>query len=187
MPAPAEPTMTRKPIKRVLAIDPFSRGVGFAVFEGPEKLIDWGLKTTGRADNAKAVRVIEALIGRFRPDVLALENWGSAGSRRCQRIDLLLNHIASGESKRLRVRLVSRREIRAIGPMPQTGTKYGRASLLTERFPELLPFLPPIRKIWMSEDDRMSIFDAVAFAVACFPPETENPEPSLLEKTDMLE
>jgi hypothetical protein len=41
------------------------------------------------------------------------------------------------------VHLVTRREIRAIGPMPDTSTKRGRADLLAERFPELQPFLPP--------------------------------------------
>ena len=160
--------MRKEPVKRVLAIDPYSRGVGFAVLEGPECLIDWGLRTTERADNAKAVRVIEKLIGRFQPDVLALEDWDSAGSRRCGRVEELLDRIAGVEGKRAIVRLVSLHEIRAIGPLPHTSTKYGRACFLAERFPELQPFRPPFRKPWMPEDDRMAIFDAVSFAVACF-------------------
>ena len=57
--------------QRVLAIDPFSSGVGFVVFEGPHNLIDWGLKTTRRTDNGKSVRAIKDLLARFRPDVLA--------------------------------------------------------------------------------------------------------------------
>ena len=161
--------MRKETAKRVLAIDPFSRGVGFAVLEGPERLIDWGLRTTGRADNAKALRVIDKLIDRFRPDVLALEDWESAGSRRCGRVQTLLDRIAATEGPRVLVRLITRRQIRAIGPMPQTSTKRGRACFLAERFLELQPFLPPIRKPWMPEDDRMAIFDAVSFAVACFP------------------
>ena len=173
-------------VKRVLAIDPYSRGVGFAVFEGPEGLIDWGLKTTGIADNTKAVRVIEALIDRFQPDVLALEDWESAGSRRCRRVDLLLNRIASGERDRLRVQLVSRKQIRAMGPLPDMSTKYGRALFLAERFPELLPFLPPVRKPWMTEDHRMSIFDAVAFAVACYPAKIIAPESSSHDPFDNM-
>jgi hypothetical protein len=152
-----------------LAIDPYSRGVGFAVLEGPECLIDWGIRTTGRADNAKAARVIDKLIDRFRPDVLALEDWDSAGSRRCGRVQKLLDRIAAAEGSRVLVRLIARRQIRAIGPLPQTGTKHGRACFLAERFPELQAFLPPFRKLWMPEDDRMAIFDAVSFAVACFP------------------
>jgi len=163
--------MAKKSTKRVLAIDPYSRGVGFAVFEGPAALIDWGLRTTGpRADNGRAVRVIKRLIERFQPDVLALEDWVSAGARRSQRIDLLLNHIASDQGNRVRVQLVSRREIRAIGPSAETKTKHGRATLLASRFPELRSYLPRPRKPWMSEDERMSIFDAVAFALACYPP-----------------
>jgi hypothetical protein len=170
--------MEQRPIKRILAIDPFSRGVGFAVLEGPDELIDWGLKTTGNADNKKAVRRIKALIDRYQPDLLALENWESTGARRCRRVEILLNLIATGTWKGLRVRLVSRLQLHSIGPLPHVSTKFGRASLIAERFPELHPYLPPARKPWMSEDDRMSIFDAVAFAGACFPLKTTPQEPS---------
>jgi hypothetical protein len=158
--------MRQETEKRVLAIDPFSRGVGFAVVEGQDRLIDWGIRTTGRADNAKSTCVIDKLIDRFRPDVLILEDWDSAGSRRCQRVQTLLDRIAADEGKRVLVRLVTRREIRAIGPLPLTSSKHGRAAFLAERFPEVQPFLPPLRRIWMPEDDRMAIFDALSFAVA---------------------
>ncbi len=151
----------------MLAVDPFSRGVGFAVIEGQDRLIDWGIRTTGKADNAKASRVIDKLIDRFRPDVLALEDWDSDGARRCGRVQKLLDRIAADEGTRVLVRLVTRRQIRAIGPLPLTSTKQGRARFLAERFPELQPFLPPARKPWMPEDDRMAIFDALSFAVAC--------------------
>jgi len=161
--------MRTETAKRVLAIDPYSRGVGFAVLEGPEMLIDWGIRTTGAADNAKAQRIIGKLVDRFRPDVLALEDWASAGSRRCQRVQALLNRIAAEEGNRVLVRLIRQRDVRAIGPLPQTATKHGRACLVAERFPELQAFLPPFRKLWMPEDDRMSIFDAATLALACFP------------------
>jgi hypothetical protein len=175
--------MGTRPLQRVLAVDPFSRGVGFAVLEGSDRLIDWGLRTTGRADNAKAARVIEKLIDRFRPDVLALENWGSAGARRCTRVQMLLEGIARVEGKRVKMRLVTRHQIRAIGALPQTGTKRGRACFLAERFPELYPFLPPVRKPWMPEDDRMAIFDAASFALACFPARLATPDPPTQESS----
>jgi hypothetical protein len=160
--------MRKETAKRVLAIDPYSRGVGFAVLEGRACLIDWGLRTTGRADNAKAARLIDKLIDRFRPDILALEDWDSDGARRCGRVEELLDRIAAKEGTRVLVRVVTRREIRAIGPLPQTSTKRGRACFLAERFPEVQAFLPPIRKPWMPEDDRMSVFDALSLAVACY-------------------
>ena len=34
---------------------------------------------------------------------------------------------------------------------------------MANHFPELAPRLPRFRKPWMSEDYRMSIFDAIAF------------------------
>ena len=169
--------MANKFPKRVLAVDPFSRGVGFAVLEGPECLIDWGLKATVKADNARAVRVIEALIKRFQPDLLALEDWAADDARRCRRVERLLNRIAASERKHIRVRPVGRRHLRSIGPLPQASTKHGRACLLAERFPELAPFLPPFRKPYMPEDARMAIFDAVSFAVACFPRKAGAAEP----------
>jgi hypothetical protein len=158
--------MRKETERRVLAVDPLSRGVGFAVLEGQDRLIEWGIRSTGRADNAKSARVIDKLIDRFRPDVLVLENWDAAGSRRCPRVQTLLKRIVAKEGKRVLVRLVTRRQLRAIGPLPLTSTKHGRACFLAERFPDVQPFLPPFRKPYMPEDDRMAIFDALSFAVA---------------------
>ena len=44
-------------------------------------------------------------------------------------------------------------------------TKHERAKLIAEQFPEFEPQLPAPRKIWMSEDPRMSIFEAAALAL----------------------
>src|ERR1035441_4670361 len=93
---------------------------------GLARVIAWGLRSTGRADNAKAARVIDKLIDRFRPDILALEDWDSAGSRRCGRVQKLLDRLAAAEGKRVLVRLITRREICALGPVPKTSTKRAR-------------------------------------------------------------
>ena len=50
--------MRKETERRILAVDPISRGVGFAVLEGQDNLVDWGIPTTGRADNGKSARVI---------------------------------------------------------------------------------------------------------------------------------
>jgi RNase H-fold protein (predicted Holliday junction resolvase) len=173
--------MSERIIKRVLGIDPFSRGVGFAVLEGPDCLVDWGLKSSGKADSAKAAHLIQALIERYQPDILAVEDWDATGSRRCERVRKLLNRIASRGTKSLRVRLITARQLRTLGPRSQVNTKFGRASFLAGQFAELRAFLPRFRKPWMSEEDRMAIFDALAFAVTCFP--TQAPVPLLPSPT----
>jgi hypothetical protein len=161
-------TMPGNPNKRILGIDPFSRGVGYALLERQE-LIDWGLKSSGKADNRKSMRLIEDLLERYQPDILALEDWNASGARRCARVETLLSRIAHQDRSRLSVRLVSHRQLLTLGPLLQVNTKFGRASFLAGRFPELLPFLPPFR---------MAIFDAVAFAVACLPIPAPLPDPS---------
>ena len=49
---------------RVLAIDPSTRGFGFAVLEGPNRLIDWGVKETKTEQKR---RTLEADRGFDRP------------------------------------------------------------------------------------------------------------------------
>jgi len=46
------------------------------------------------------------------------------------------------------------------------------AGAIAKRFPELAPRLPRFRKPWMSEDYRMSIFDAVGLAITFFQAKT---------------
>jgi hypothetical protein len=48
---------------------------------------------------------------------------------------------------------------------PTGTTKFEIALAITKTFPELASRLPRKRKPWMSEDERMNLFDAVAFAL----------------------
>jgi hypothetical protein len=47
-------------------------------------------------------------------------------------------------------------------------TKQEIARVVADQLPELAPRLPRVRKAWMSEDYRMAIFDAAAFALTYF-------------------
>jgi len=60
------------------------------------------------------------------------------------------------------------------------------AVAIGRRFPELAPHVPPYRKCWMSEDYRMSIFDAVALALTYFH-QFENRMTNALAKSRMRE
>lgn len=47
-------------------------------------------------------------------------------------------------------------------------TKEEIAAVIVARFPELTLRVPPRRKTWMSEDQRMAIFDAAGLAITYF-------------------
>jgi Holliday junction resolvasome RuvABC endonuclease subunit len=155
--------------KRVLAIDPTCQGFGFAIFEGLGVLVDWGRKQA-RADRDRAcLEKATELMVRYQPGVMVVEHAAAKGSRRCPRVRRLIkNLLALARHHHLRTRQISRRTVQRCFSKAGSATKRQIAVGLTERFPELAPHLPPVRKLWMSEDERMGIFDAVAFGWASY-------------------
>jgi Holliday junction resolvasome RuvABC endonuclease subunit len=152
---------------RALAIDPSTRGFGFAVLEGPERLVDWGVKETKVNKNVKSLKLIDDLIERYQPSVLIVEDYRGKGSRRCRRIQELINDISKlGSKKKIRVKSFSRVKVKQAFFESGAETKEDIALDIAKRFPELAPRLPRFRKPWMSEDYRMSIFDATALALS---------------------
>ena len=153
----------------VLAIDPSTRGFGFAVLEGPNRLIDWGVKETKTDKNRRTLKIIAALIDQYEPSVIVLEDYAGKGSRRCRRIERLINDIAKLASKRqIKVRSFSRAKVKQAFSECGASNKQEIAIAIANRFRELAPRSLRFRKPWMSEDYRMSIFDAVAFGLTCF-------------------
>lgn len=153
--------------ERVLAIQPTTRGFGFAVFEGPQEPIDWGVKEVRKNKNAVCLRKITELVELYEPRVLITEDYAGEGSRRAKRIERLVRDIAClGDKKRILVASYSRAEIRKTFQPFGAKTKYDIAKLIAKWLPGFRFRLPPVRKIWKSEDYRMAMFDAASFALA---------------------
>src|SRR5947199_4228595 len=121
---------------RVLAIDPSTRGFGFAVLEGPERLVDWGVKETKVNKNAKSLTLIDDLIGRYEPNMIVVEDYEGKGSRRCDRIGELINDISKLASKRkIRTRSFSRAKVKQAFFESGALNKYEIANAIAKRFP----------------------------------------------------
>jgi hypothetical protein len=162
-------TLPSRSDDRVLAIDPTTRGFGFVVFEGPARLVDWGVAFVGDDKNIRILLRITALIRRYSPEILVIEDHTSRACRRRARVRELLRSIARlGPTHSITIHRRARRSLRNTFASLGVATKYPIAAALASRFPELAPFLPPKRKPWMTEDARMGIFDAAALAVAYF-------------------
>ena len=157
---------------RIVALDPTSHGFGFVVFEGPATLIDWGHVHVAPGAYEKCVERIAGLIGRYVPGTVVTEDWESKESKRCIRVQRLLKEVAQfveasgGNAVRF-----SWPDVKRTFFPDGTITKWEMAQMIALEFPELSYRLPSPRKLWMSEDDRMSIFDAVALALTFFYPE----------------
>jgi hypothetical protein len=151
----------------VLAIFPSAKGFGYVVFDGPRSLVDWGARgARGNKKNAQSLQRIRELLAFYRPDVLVLEDYEGLGSRRAKRVEALIRSMAAHATREgMSTASFSRAEVRASFGLT---AKRQIAEAIAREFPELEPRLPPVRKIWMSEDPRMSIFDAAALAMTFF-------------------
>ena len=160
--------MIKNKAVRILAIAPLSRGLGYAVMEGPERLVACGNKAILRNKNAGALAWVNRFIEFYQPDLLVLPDVSADDTRRADRIKTLHRKIVAWAGKKqLKVRLISITRVRTQLLGEATGTKFAVAKMLAEKYPEALGTrLPPKRRPWMSEDPRMDIFDAVGLAVA---------------------
>ena len=159
---------------RVLAVDPFTRGFGFAVMEGQKALLDWGIKGVRQDKNAKCLKRIAELVERYQLDAIIVEDYQGMGSRRSLRVRRLISDIRNLAAERSIVCYsFSREEVRKTFSQFGDATKHEIAIIIADHLPQLAPQPPPPRKYWEIEDQRMNIFDAMSFAFTFY--HFENP------------
>ena len=158
-----------KNTKRVLAVRPTTRGFGWVVFEGADRLIDWGIAYVNPINNPRCLVRLSTLMERYPPDIILLERLGERGARRSMRVQQLTVSMEKLALERgCKVRMFSRNDVRQAFAEASAWNKDQIAREIVLKHRELAAWLPPLRKIWMSEDHRMAIFDAAALAHTFF-------------------
>jgi hypothetical protein len=154
----------------VLAIYPATRGIAFVLMKSPLAAIDWGIKGAyGRDKNASFLRKVAGLLDANQPDVVVLEDPTSARLRRSPRIERLTRTIERlAEDQVTDVHRYSRTAVQECFGQFGARTRYDIAVAIATRVPAFERFLPPPRKLWMSEDARMGIFRAAALALTYY-------------------
>jgi hypothetical protein len=164
---------------RILALDVHPRSFGYVVVEGPDNLLDWGVRSHRHKSNSTDVlirRRLKPLLELWRPSILVLCSGPSITQRPHQRRDRLLKRIATeAKNHQVPVRILKKR------PGTDQGkrlTKYENARRAAEQFSVLRWKIPPKRKPWESEYYRMSIFAAATLAIAQINITNSSPAPS---------
>ncbi len=151
--------------KQVLALDVHPRSFGFVAFKGPNRMLDWGIKSFRPGVNAvkiPAAKKLLTLLDEFTPSAVVIRK---PEMRRNTKMLAMIERQAG--SRKIPVRFISRGDLnRAF--VGFDSNKYEVASALAKQFPVLASKLPPKRKCWQSEDYRVGIFDAAAVGVAYF-------------------
>lgn len=152
---------------RILAIALSTRGFGYAVMEGENTFVDYGVKVVKGDKNVQSLAKVDKLINYFQPDILVLQDVNAKAAHRATRIKNLHKQIITmAKARKLKITTFSGAQIRSQILNNPRGTKHEMAAALAEEFPdELASRLPPKRKPWKSEDARMDVFEAVGLTV----------------------
>lgn len=158
----------KKKANRILAIDPGTKYLGFAVLES-SILIHYGVKTIPRMKSAKALliegrNIVLGLISDYRPTVLVVEKTYFANNRNAVLLNNLTAQIrAQGRAGGIATFSIATNTAREAVCSNGAASKEDIAKAMVIRFPELKPYLTSNRK-WKEEFHR-NMFDAVALAV----------------------
>ena len=162
-------TYQRMKVQRIIGIFPTTHGFGYAIFEGPLRLIDWGVKHVSSREQADNLKKFEALLEWFEPDLVVLENPAGVASRKGKRITSLVRAMARRSARcGLPLESYSRARIRQTFAEVDAVNKHEIALVIAAQHEELAPLLPGKRKPWMTEDPRMGVFDAASLVLTHF-------------------
>lgn len=147
----------------VLAIDPTSKGFGFAVIENDLFLVDYGIARVWSPRLREFIDKTYSVVEKYRPVMIILPRIGSEKTRRRTRakVSALAAHLRFNHHT---VVMLPRDSV--LKTFAPAGTKDEIAQAIAKAFPELTSRLPRKRRPWMSEDESMNVFDAVALALA---------------------
>lgn len=159
--------MNGNPQGRVLAVDIRADRIGYAAFETPDRLLDYG---TSRFEAGKTGRArMEFLLRALAPSVIVLRRPRTRSTRKRPRWTMNL-HVIEGEAKRLGVpaRFVGERTLKTLFAEFDCRNKFQVAALLGTWFPELARHVPRKRKCYEPEPWTIAYFDAIALGAAYF-------------------
>lgn len=106
---------------------------------------------------------------QYQPGVLVIEELSDDPYRCTERVRRLYQSLARVTEKHvIDVRRISRAAVRRSFLSVGARTKHDIAQAIAKRIPAFAIRLPPVRKPWMSQDSRQSLFDAVALGLVSY-------------------
>ena len=139
------------------------------MLELPATLVDWGARSVRTSAVSAALSKLSVLLENYSPEVLLIEDCGASVSHGTLRRKRLLESIFDfAVEKGVAARRISKQRVRKLFLSFEAVTRRQIALVVAEILPDLAPYVPRIRKPWMSEDYSAAIFDAAALALAYF-------------------
>jgi len=158
--------MTKK-ITKILAINPGTRYLGIAVFEGPE-LLDWQVKVINgkwsKRKQQKILVIVRTFIEQYQPDVLAIKKLHH--SRSSGNLNQLVSRIKQhSKRKGLKVYQYTIKELEAFFFGEAKANKNKLAEILTSKYPFLVHEFN--KENANKNSYHIRVFEAVALGAVC--------------------
>lgn len=157
-----------EPGRLVLAVHPNRRGFGWAAFEGPFTLYDFGTTYIERDKNAGSLRRLDTMVAMLQPRVLILEAF-EAPARRSGRVTRLCQGIvALAASRGVEVAIYAKGAVQACFRSVGAVTRRGIAESVSRMLEPLRDQVPGPRRAWQCEHPKMTLFAAAALGLTHF-------------------
>jgi Holliday junction resolvasome RuvABC endonuclease subunit len=155
---------------RILAIAIRSQRLGYAVLDGSNKLLDWGMvfyRRNGGKQVATTAKRISSLLELYAPSMIVVEQSELRQVRNVGGLRLL-SKLLRREAARQSVKFHATKQldVRKAFRSFDAKSKDDVAAALARMFPEVAYKLPHRRKVWESEHSIMPMFDAIAIGVS---------------------
>jgi hypothetical protein len=156
--------MSQAPRSRILVLDLRADRIGYAVFEAPNHLLDYGASQFDSPEAAKARA--GTLLQTFHPSVAVLRRVRSRSTRKRSHW-MYAHRLIRTEARRFRVpvKSVTERSLKQFFKEFGCRNKFEVAALLAKRYPELTWKLPRKRKAYEPEPWTMTYFDAISLGI----------------------
>jgi len=154
------------PVERQLALEIRSWKFGYAVLEG-ENLLDWGVRWFPPGESKIAIRRLTVLLKVHTPSVVVTRSTRRVNHGSSESAAHVLRTIRD-ELKRRSIRFVAlaRRDARTFFAQRGCRNKHEVALAVANRFGQLKPRVPKLRKAWDPESAIAAVFDAIATTMA---------------------
>jgi hypothetical protein len=148
----------------IIALELRAQEFGFAVFEGPGILLDWGCRSYRNGNRSSTLAAkLTALLNTYAPVAIVVRrrvNLAPDVKRIIVAVTRSIKRVLMPSTARFAS--VTTKQVRSYFATFGSKTKHEIGGVLSKRFEELAYKLPPKRKPWQSERHGTIIFDAVA-------------------------
>jgi len=152
----------------VLALFPNRYGIGYAVFDTPDNLVEYGLGYVQPVSNKKTLKRVKEYITYYKPDIIITRNINDQNktSKRTQKLIDSICHEAKLQG--LGVYSYTRTQIKDVFRQFGATSKYQISQKIIGWYNQLGSYMFPQRKRWMTENHNAGIFDAISLAMTYF-------------------